>query len=329
MEFMIQKPTRFDPHIRPINLRTDLPGIADLVELSFSDHMDADGRDYLRHMRQISRSVLVTQYSGTSPETSAYPFHGYVWEEDGKIIGNLTLIYMRRKDRRIYFIANVATHPQFRGRGIARQLTERAIVHIREHNGTKAFLQVRDDNPIAYHIYQSLGFEEIARRTTWRVDSPTGHTAVEKNVQVRHRKKEDWLQQKFWLTEIYPSSIAWNLPFHLKELEPGFMPWFRRFVNGFQIRHWTATEEDHLIGVLTWQSGSFYTDPFWLATSPVYEQAAILSLIPKALQSTLRPGRITLNYPAGRGVEALHQVGMKEQLTLVWMEKEVSPMQSF
>lgn len=327
MGFMTPIETNCDPHIRAINLRTDLASIANLVELSFSDHMDMDGRDYLRNMRQIARSSLLTQYAGTSPETSAYPFHGYIWEEDGSIVGNLTLIYMRKKGRRVYFIANVATHPEYRGRGIARQLTERALAHVREHNGTQAFLQVRDDNPTALRIYQSLGFEERARRTTWKVNTPTHLIHAEPGILVRRRKKEDWLQQKFWLSEIYPPSIAWNLPFQLHELEPGIEPWLRRILNGEHIKHWSVVQQERLLGVLTWQGGPFYTDPLWLATSPAYEHEAIRTLIPKALQSIPHPGRIMLNYPAGRGVEAFHQAGMKEHITLIWMEREISPMQ--
>lgn len=314
---------RVDPHIRAINLRTDLPAIAGLVELCFAEHMDSEGRDYLRNMRQTARFTVANQYVGTSPENSAYPFHGYVWVEEGKIIGNLTLIHMRRKGRVVYFIANVATHPDYRGRGIGTALTKRAIIHIREHNGAKAFLQVRDDNPTAYHIYRSLGFEEIARRTTWKVDNSSSRLIPYDEIRTHRRKTEDWLQQKFWLSEIYPPSISWNLPFHFHALEPGFLPCFKRLMNGDQVFQWSAYRENQLIGVISFQSGPFTSDMLWLATSPVYEEDAIRALIPQAIHGTMHPGRITLNYPADRGTDAFHRAGMKEHLTLIWMENEI------
>lgn len=326
MGFMTLGDSKFDPHIRAINLRTDLPGIANLVELCFSDHMDNDGRDYLRNMRQSARFAIVNQYVGTAPETSSYPFHGYVWVEKGQIIGNLTLICMRRKGKVVYFIANVATHPEYRGRGIGTALTERAIAHIREHNGAKAFLQVRDDNPTALHIYHSLGFEETARRTSWKVDTSSYRFIPHDDIRIRRRAKEDWLQQKFWLSEIYPPSVSWNLPFHIQELEPGFYPLFRRLMNGSQLRQWSVCRGSQLLGVISYQAGSYASDMLWLATSPVYEQEAILTLVPQAIHSTIHPGRIVLNYPAGRGVESFHQAGMKEYLTLIWMENEILPL---
>ena len=57
-------------------------------------------------------------------------------------------------------IANVATHPEYRGRGIARALTMTALDHARYHNAVATWLQVRDDNPDAIHIYKTCGFEE-------------------------------------------------------------------------------------------------------------------------------------------------------------------------
>ncbi|MRR29319.1 N-acetyltransferase [bacterium] len=321
-----------DPHIRAIDLKKDLSKIADLVDISFSDHMDAEGMDYLHHMRQTAKSALYLQYAGTSPENSSYPFHGYVWEEKGNVIGNLTLIYLRRKAKRVYFIANVAVHPDYRGRGIAHQLTERALRHVAEHQGSTVYLQVRDDNPTAMHIYQAAGFDEIAHRTTWMFDgslATRNHATASAKVSIpRH---EDWEQQKTWLCDIYPPSISWNLSFHLNTLEPGFYSWVHRLLNGNQVRHWAIHSENRLHGVLSWEKGPFQSDSLWLATSPLWEEEIIATLIPTAFHAISKPMRVNLNYPAARAVDAFHQAGMKEHLTLVWMKKTLtpsSPMQS-
>ena len=74
--------TIFDPHIRPINLRRDLVAIADLIEVAFAGQMDVEGREYLRHIRQVSSSLGGYIMDGTTPETSQLPFQGYLWEED-------------------------------------------------------------------------------------------------------------------------------------------------------------------------------------------------------------------------------------------------------
>jgi len=317
---------RTDPHIRPIDLKRDLVKVADLVDLSFADHMDAEGHDYLQHMRQTARSALFLSYAGTSPENSAYPFHGYVWDEEGDVIGNLTLIYLRRKDRRVYFIANVAVHPDHRGRGIARQLTERALRHVAEHQGSTVYLQVRDDNPTAMHIYQAAGFDEIARRTTWVFDS---HAVISKpnsgSSRVCKPRLDDWEQQKTWLNEIYPPAISWNLSFHLNNLQPGFNSWFQRLFSGNQVRHWAVRTDNRLHGVLSWEKGPFKSDSLWMATSPLWEEEIVTTLLPSAFHGIPKPLRAALNYPAGRAVDTFHRAGMKEHLTLVWMKKVIIP----
>ncbi len=317
---------RFDPHIRAIDLKRDLMKIADLVDLSFADHMDAEGHDYLHHMRATARSALFLSYAGTCPENSAYPFHGYVWEEHGEVIGNLTLIYLRRKDRRVYFIANVAVHPDHRGKGIARQLTERALRHVAEHQGSTVYLQVRDDNPTAMHIYQAAGFEEITRRTTWTFDGKSAHKkSTNGKAKVGKPSQEDWEQQKTWLSELYPPSISWNLSFNMSVLEPGVHSWLKRLFTGNLVRHWAVHADSRLHGVLSWEKGPFQTDSLWLATTPVWEDEVVSALIPTAFHSIGSPKRVMMNYPAGRAIDALHEAGMREQITLVWMKKQLVP----
>lgn len=206
-----------NPHIRPINVRRDLAEIADLIELAFSGQMDAEGRDYLHHIRQIARSIGGYMLDGNTPETSQFPFHGYLWEEDGRIIGNLTLIPVRKKGSRDYFIANVAVLPEYRGRGIARQLTDRAIDHVKSHKGKRIYLQVRADNLTAQHIYRTTGFEEFAIRTSWVFGRKlTGNSYSDSSIRIARRLKSDWAQQVDWLKALYhPKSpgtchIAWN-----------------------------------------------------------------------------------------------------------------------
>lgn len=57
---------------------------------------------------------------------------GFVWEENGQIIGNLSLIPSTKGGRRVVVIANVAVHPDHRRRGIAHELTQRALQTLRQ-----------------------------------------------------------------------------------------------------------------------------------------------------------------------------------------------------
>jgi predicted GNAT family acetyltransferase len=55
-------------------------------------------------------------------------------------------------------ISAVCTHPDYLGRGYARQLLLQQVQRIKA-NGETAFLHVRDDNERAINVYKSLGFE--------------------------------------------------------------------------------------------------------------------------------------------------------------------------
>lgn len=314
----------FDPHIRPINIRSDLAEISDLIEVAFADQLDAEGRDYLRHIRQIARGIGGYILDGNTPETSQFPFHGYVWEENGRIIGNLTLIPVRKQSTPNYFIANVAVLPELRGRGIARQLTDRAISHVVAHKGRRIYLQVRTDNPIAQHIYKTSGFEEFTRRTNWVFSRRSASRPLrDPSIRVTRRLKMDWPQQKDWLNLLYPPEVAWNLPFSMERLKPNLWGEVLNFFKGFSSRCWAARQDGHLVGLATWESGITGSDYVWLATSPVWEDAAITALLPVLQSSLIQTQRLMINYPAGRAVDTFKACGMQELNTLIWMKKDL------
>jgi ribosomal protein S18 acetylase RimI-like enzyme len=311
-----------DPHIRPIHLRKDLNPIADLVELCFDDHMDEEGRAYLRNIRRLGGEGDPYYLDAGSPETSSIPFHGFVWVEEGKIIGNITLIYLHKREQNIYFIANVAVDPQYRGRGIGRQLTARALQHAREQNGRSVMLQVREDNPTAIHLYDSLGFYEMTRRTTWGFDHrpdeiiPSNGTTA----RISQRSNESWPQQRKWLEQLYPEKVTWFLPFQMTKHEPGLFNVINRWLNSESIRFWEAREDERLIGLASLEAINSFQDYLWLATSPAFEDTAIPALVASIGHRVRHPKRIQVNYPAHRAEAAFLSAGMVELNTLIWME---------
>jgi ribosomal protein S18 acetylase RimI-like enzyme len=315
-----------DAHIRPIHLRIDLTAVTDLVEQCFAEHMDAEGRAYLRNMRRIGREGDPYYLDASAPETSPVPFHGYVYVENKQIIGNITLIYLQKKDKNIYFIANVAVDPKFRGQGIGRKLTSRALQHVREHNGSSVILQVREDNPTAIHLYQSLGFYEMTRRTSWGFDQRPEFVPHKNNpsIHIQRRKKENWIQQKKWLEELYPEKVTWFLPFQLSKYEPGFLNSFNRWLNSESLQFLEGVENDHLLGLATLEGINPFQDFLWLATSPAYEETIIPPLVSFIAHRALFPKKIQVNYPAQRAVSSFQSAGMVELNTLIWMENTLS-----
>ena len=171
-------PAAAQGHLRRLNTQRDLESVANLVELCFDDTLDAEGRTYLRNMRESARSAQWTGWVNSLAEYSPTPPSGLVWEENGQLVGNLSLIPIICRGQRCYLIANVAVHPDHRGRGIGRTLTATALDYIRSRNAPSAWLQVRHDNPPAIHIYQALGFQERTRRTTWFVSNQAPQVGI-------------------------------------------------------------------------------------------------------------------------------------------------------
>src|SRR5512134_4082665 len=135
------------PYLRPLNMLRDLSAVADLIELCFLPTMDNEGQRYLSDMRRASRDDSFLNWASRMTEKASLPLMGYVWEQDGRIIGNASLIPFRSKGKRVFLIANVATHPDYRRRGIGRALTERVMRQARDKNASATWLHVRDDNP--------------------------------------------------------------------------------------------------------------------------------------------------------------------------------------
>src|SRR5664280_1959211 len=108
----------FPPNIRLLDIQRDLPAVADLIEVCFSNTLDPDGRDYIRFIRQAAKDAFLRRSISGCNERLSSPLAGYVWEENGVVAGNLTLIPFYYLGEWQYLIANVAVLPQYRGRGI-------------------------------------------------------------------------------------------------------------------------------------------------------------------------------------------------------------------
>ena len=305
-------------HLRPLRLQRDLSAVADLVELCFAESLDADGRRYIRQMREAARSP---HKMGVTSRLSP-AFTGFIWEQDEKIIGNINLLPVTPEGQPAYMIANVAVHPDHRRQGIASALTEAGINYIRAKGAKSAWLQVNQDNPAAIHLYQSFGFVERSRRTTWHSPLRPARIALPDKVSVQARKGKNWRKQAAWLEQIYPSEVRWHLAIRPGDLNPGISGRIRRLFSDRRFKHWSAYRKSKLIGVLSWQSSYSQADRLWLAAVPENEDLAICALLPYAQDVLVINRKLALNYPAGRGEQAFAAAGFSAHQTLIWMQNK-------
>ncbi|HNT26115.1 MAG TPA: GNAT family N-acetyltransferase [Anaerolineales bacterium] len=313
-------PAAAQGHLRRLNTQRDLESVANLVELCFDDTLDAEGRTYLRNMRESARSAQWTGWVNSLAEYSPTPPSGLVWEENGQLVGNLSLIPIICRGQRCYLIANVAVHPDHRGRGIGRTLTATALDYIRSRNAPSAWLQVRHDNPPAIHIYQALGFQERTRRTTWFVSNQAPQVHLPPGTTISSRRRQHWPQQRQWLQRLYPPELSWHLPLDWTLLQPGLVGAIYRLLNLDAPTHWVIQRPNEMLGALTWRRIQGHADPLWLAVPPQPDNEALLALLAYARQRVTPQRPLTVNLPADLSPDVLRQAGFYPHQTLLWME---------
>lgn len=319
------------PHLRPLNVLRDLSAVADLIELCFSPTMDADGQRYLADMRRASREDSFSNWATRVSETASLPMMGYVWDENGKIIGNASLIPFRDHGKRIFLIANVATHPDYRRRGIGRALTERVMKQAQDKRAADIWLHVRDDNPGAIKMYHDLGFREVARRTTWTAVPDSFAPKPDSDIQVAARHSHFWSRQQEWLRRSYPEFIDWYQPLNLNALRPGLMNWLYLLFVDYNITQWAAVRNSELLATLSWIPTGGRTETLYVAT-PAGRVAegvsrpddsvsqALTQLLLHARRTLSSRSTLSLDYPAGEMTEAVTAAGFKPRRTLIWMK---------
>lgn len=308
--------------IRKLDLSLDLDQVADLIELCFTISRDPDGQTYIREMRKAARDMRLLGWLSTLAEMGSTKSAGFVWEDSGEILGNLSLIPFQKDGRRIHLIANVAVHPDHRRQGIAQALTQRALNYLRRRGDPEAWLQVREDNSAAIKLYRSAGFVKKAVRTTWRIrpkDCNRMAVQLSPKLHVRRRRQRDWRPHQAWLAEAYPFELRWNLPVEFNRFAPGVFQYMMNWLDGIRFKHWPFYLDDELQGVITWQKTSAFANNLWLAF-PLEKEAEVLpGALVYVLNHLARNHPLSVDYPRGRSEAIFEELGFEPFRTLIWM----------
>ncbi len=143
--------------VRLLDPYRDFPDVVRLIELGFYEELDPQGLKMLMQMRRKARYGFWAQLFSDGPLN----LEGFVWEEQGRIVGNLSLRRASPGWNQGRIIGNVVVHPDYRGRGIARALMEAAEQAARAEGARWIGLEVRTDNVAACTLYEHLGFRVV------------------------------------------------------------------------------------------------------------------------------------------------------------------------
>lgn len=311
-------------HIRPMAMNRDLRIVADLIESSFGLQNDVDGQAFLKQMRQAARA------SGFFTEAEFWPAPmpmtppGFVWDENGMILGNVSIIPFNHHGQRVNLIANVAVMPTYRRKGIARALTQYAIEYLHKQKQYTIWLQVNQNNSGALDLYRGLGFLEQCCRSTWHRSPDRKPVLVDidpANQMFRKRRRDEWKLQQKWLERIYPDSIIWHYPVWMEDFSPEVLWNPERWGQALKLRHWTLQVGDTPAGFITWQRTDSFADTLWLAPDPNLEQGSVISGLINYLPPQVgRSKPVAVDLPCGACAEELTNANFTLFRSLVWMK---------
>jgi len=311
--------------LRPLDRTRDLAAVADLIESAFSNGIDVGGRRMLREMRWLAKAGWFGRLLLWMSLPGAPYGQGYVWEEMGRVVGNVSVFPVGEGSGR-WVLANVVVAQSHRGRGIGRALVEAALEHVRQRRGERVILQVEAENAVAERLYRSLGFEVRAQRATWRREAQAGGELPPDSDAVRPQKPEEWRLAYALASHLHPEGLIWPLPLGPDQLRPGPVV----ETAGVEGRgRWAWVDQGEPRGYLD-VCRLPGTEGWWLTilVEPAWQGQAEGPLLARAIRCLGRGrSRLTAEYAAGAAEEAFRGAGFRKVRVLTWMEADLRPVQ--
>lgn len=303
--------------IRPIEPRRDMAALAGLIERAFSDRLDASGRRMIMGLKMFARAGSLGWLVGRwFLPPAAYP-QGYVWEEDGEVVGNASLLPVSGFQQR-WVMANVVVKPEYQRQGIARELILASIEHARRSGGERIILQVDRDNKEARTLYENLEFKTLSTRTTWlrKGNGEWPHAGTQG--QVQPRTNSEWRVHWALVKRLHPEGLLWPFPAVASMFRPS------GFENLFGLgkpKHWVWQESGKLAGAVSIRPElERRLLRLMMVVEPEWRGEIESSLLCRAMQeSAALAGNFILDYPADVAREKIETLGFKAVRELTWM----------
>lgn len=320
--------------LRPLIPSRDLQGVASLIEDVFALELDIAGRTALREMKRMGRlGFLLGLFDYLNPDVNSH-LNGFVWLENGKIVGNVT-VSRNTPGARHWFISNVAVAESHRRRGIARALMIAAVDFVKDMYGQEISLQVRRGNTAAINLYKSFGFRHISA-TSYLAVSTHNHIPIQPLpagliMRDHHLNIHDTTHTYTLARLAVPMNYQAERPlrqsqFRISKTEVQFNNFWRQLVGIPPEKHFIVEQPDQKFAATldlvtgAWRTNhklSFMVHPDWWGQleKPLLSQAL----------SYLRANRvktILLQHPSEHeaGIAACKSLGFVEQRTHIWMK---------
>ena len=324
--------------LRPMDPMKDLRGVADLIEEAFASDLDRSGQSALRELRWLSyMGPILWWMVYLSPDHSDF-LSGFVWEENKKIVGNITINRTAPGSRR-WMISNLAVAKNYRQRGIARGLMYTALELVKEYNGTSVSLQVRADNTAAKKLYESLDFTPVSGTTYLSARNvppvkkeeegslPDGIT-----LRSQSYSSADVRQAYDLASASIPIALQKEWPLRQRhfQLSDGerLNNYFRRLIGAGPSARWIVEDGRRFVGLVNIQPGFLReAHRIELIVHPDWRGSLEKPLVVRTLRYLWpwRKNGLIIKQPAEHveAIQAYKACGVGEEQTLIWMKLDM------
>jgi len=333
----VEKTKEAQGGMRPLDPTRDLNAVANLMSEAFADQMDERGRAALRELRWMARlSPLVWWWSQADPSFQD-AFNGFVWEEPSargrgwQVVGNVNL-NRAPGSRRRHIICNVVVQDAYRGQGIGRRLTERAVAEAKALGAQGVVLQVHEDNRPALQLYTDLGFQEATGEIDLRLEAVKSVAILDAPAYRFQAWRPADGQASYELAQLAtPSVQQWLRPLKVGDYQPGW--WSRlaqRLVDlmaGRRVYRLSTFRDDRLVAMMAvtvaFRQGEHRLN---VLVHPDHTGQVEVCLVSRALHMLAaipsRPVRVTVSKEHTAMLKVLRDYGFQEQRTLLTLWKD-------
>ncbi len=318
--------------IRPLELKRDLDALVGLIEIAFAGDLARWGSDFGEQVKMMKKFVPLIRFLSRVSEAFRNTFDGFLWEEEGRVVGGVT-VSKQGLNRARWLIGNVATHPDFRRRGIARALVNRAIQHAQAHGAEMCILEVRAEAEPAYNLYRSMDFVHYDSVTGFKLEAlPEAQVKPFDGYDLRPMKFTEW-QPRYELAvretpqEVQDFAPVSEAEFRVVPIERLIQPLALR-LQRTDIHRWAVEKEGRLVGYASLAAckAPKVNHRLFLRIEPEHQEALADPLVsltlhtlqdypPNNFQAELRTtntGLIdTLKRYGFEEIEVMHRLGLK------------------
>lgn len=212
--------------LRAFNIKEDVDVMIQVIRAAFHYPENNDwslSSDEITNVvdafRLLSKLYPIFQIGGLFNPTLKDIMRGYIWEEEGQVVGLVNLSPMGL-DNQTWKIGNVAVLPEHRRKGIARQLIQAAVALAYQYQVKNLVLEVIADNLPAVTLYENKGFEiysKIGQLTRDAALKAPPLPALPEGYRVEKYHVRDWESRFTLMKKITPPEVQQYEPIHKKK----------------------------------------------------------------------------------------------------------------